>query len=329
MSNNPKISVIVPVYNVENFLVRCVDSITAQTYQNLEIILVDDGSRDGSGRLCDELAMQDSRIKVIHKLNGGLSSARNAGIDIAEGDFFAFVDSDDWIEPDTYEAMLNAAVKNDVKLVCAGRFDESEQTGEKKIGLCPPRDEVISGRELVCRIFVWENIDSAAWDKLYARELFRDIRYPFGMVTEDVPTTYRIALDAGKAEMLSKPVYHYFHRAGSITTARVSERTFHFSRHAEKVYADIRERCPECLPQARYLWVRSLVYNVQSLELADADTRLRFEQEYQQSRQALRKELGFVLTSALFSKKEKREFPILALGLYRPLRSIYHTVKKQ
>lgn len=329
MDQSYKISVIVPVYNVEDYLVRCVDSITSQTYGNLEIILVDDGSRDGSGRLCDELAQQDNRIKVIHKLNGGLSSARNAGIDIAEGDFFGFVDSDDWIEPDAYESMLKAALKYDVKLVCAGRFDVSEQTGQKKPGLCPPREEVLSGKELVARIFVWENVDSAAWDKLYARELFRDIRYPFGMVTEDVPTTYRIALDAGKAAMVPKPIYNYYHRAGSITTARVSEKTFHFSRHAEKVYADIRERCPECMPQAHYLWVRSLVYNVQSLELTDADTRLKFEQEYQQSMQALRKELGFILTSPLFSKKEKREFPVLALGLYRPLRSVYHKVKKQ
>ena len=103
--NRAKISVIVPVYNVESYLARCVDSILAQTYQNLEIILVNDGSRDASGSICDAYAQKDSRITVIHKENGGLSSARNAGIDAASGEYLTFVDSDDWIEPQTYEWM--------------------------------------------------------------------------------------------------------------------------------------------------------------------------------------------------------------------------------
>ena len=120
MNQNPRISVIVPVYNVEQYLPRCVESILAQTYENLEILLVDDGTKDNSGAICDAYARQDARVKAIHKKNGGLSSARNAGIDAATGEYLSFVDSDDWIEPDMYEKMMALMEKYGVRLVCAG-----------------------------------------------------------------------------------------------------------------------------------------------------------------------------------------------------------------
>lgn len=327
MNQDILISVIVPVYNVEAYLPRCVDSILAQTYSNLEIILVDDGTKDASDIICDEYAKKDARVKVIHKENGGLSSARNAGIDIAKGEYLAFVDSDDWIEPEAYETMLALALESGVKLVCAGRYDVSSGSGEKKKGLCPPKQEVIPGEELVRRIFLWDNIDSAAWDKLYHCSLFREIRYPVGKIVEDVPVTYLIALDAGKACMCSKPVYNYFHRPGSITTAAVSAKTFHFSQHTEKIYPYIRERYPQLKNEARYLRVRSLVYNLISLDLAGKQARKTFSQEYRQSRKALREHVGFLLKSPLFGKKEKLTDLLLAFGLYRWLRPIYHKLK--
>ena len=219
MDKKPLISVIVPVYKVEAYLGRCVESLLSQTYENLEIILVDDGSPDNCGQICDTYAARDTRIRVIHKENGGLSSARNAGIDVARGEYLGFVDSDDWVDVHTYEWLLNMALEENVKLVCAGRYDYYSWSGEKRVGLCPPKQEVIDGEELVKRIFLWDNVDSAAWDKLYHRSLFREIRYPLGVVSEDLPVTYRIALDAGRVGMLDRPVYYYFHREGSITTA--------------------------------------------------------------------------------------------------------------
>ncbi len=328
MDQDILISVIVPVYNVQEYLPRCVDSILAQTYENLEIILVDDGTKDASDKICDEYAARDTRIRVIHKENGGLSSARNAGIDIAKGEYLSFVDSDDWIEPDTYAHMLGVALKYGVKLVCAGRYDVKSRTGEKKKGLCPPREEVISGTELTRRIFLWDNVDSAAWDKLYHRSLFREIRYPLGKICEDVPTTYRIALDAGKIAMCDKPVYNYFHRPGSITTASVSEKTFHFSEHTASVYADIREKHPELEPEAKYLRVRSLVYNVQSLELAGEEAKEKFAEQYRRSRRELRQHIPFILKSPFFSRKERAADVMLALGLYGGFRRLYHALKR-
>lgn len=327
MEQNVRISVIVPVYNVEAYLNRCVDSILAQTYQNLEIILVDDGTKDACDQICDAYAEQDPRIRVIHKPNGGLSSARNAGIDIATGEYLAFVDSDDWIEPDTYAHLLSAAQRYDVKLVCAGRYDVSSATGEKKKGLCPPREEVVTGVEMSRRIFLWEHMDSAAWDKLYHRSLFREIRFPVGKIVEDVPIMYRIALDSGRVAMCDKPVYNYFHRPGSITTAKISEKTFHFSEHTAGVYAYIREHHPEIEQEARYFRVRSLVYSVISVDLAAAEDRKKFASVCRQLRKLLRGHIPFILKSSLFGNKDRLTYVLLAFGIYRWLRPLYHAVK--
>lgn len=329
MEQDTLISVIVPVYNVEEYLPRCVDSILAQTYRNLEIILVDDGTKDHSDEICDAYAQKDPRIKVIHKENGGLSSARNAGIDAARGEYLAFVDSDDWIEPDMYAHMLSTARKYGVKLVCGGRYDVSSRTGEKKVGLCPPREAVISGEELVRRIFLWESVDSAAWDKLYHRSLFREIRYPVGKICEDVPTTYRIALDAGKAAMCDKPFYNYFHRPGSITNASVSEKTFHFSEHTAAIYPYIRDNYPGIQKEARYLRVRSLVYNLQSLELAGEEAKREFSARYWQSRKELCRHIPFLLTSPFFASKERITDVLMASGLYGGFRSLYHSIRRK
>lgn len=322
---NSLISVIVPVYNVEEYLGRCVRSIVGQTYGNLEIILVDDGSKDGSGALCDELAKTDSRIRVIHKPNGGLSSARNAGIDAAKGEYLAFVDSDDWIEPESYEWMLGLAEKYGVKMVCAGRYDA--ENGEKTKGLCPPREEVISGQELARRIFVWDNIDSAAWDKLYKAELFENYRYPEGKIVEDVPVTYRIGLDAGRIAMCDKPIYNYYHRPGSITISAFSEKNFHFPEHTEGVYAYIREHCPEIEPEAHYFRVRSLVHPYQALEIGSSADREKFREQYRDLHEKLKKELPFVLESRLFTKREKLDIFLMVTGVYRGFRAIYHKIK--
>ena len=327
MEQNVLISVIVPVYNVEAYLPRCVDSILAQTYQNLEIILVEDGTKDNCGAICDDYARKDARVRVLHKKNGGLSSARNAGIDVARGEYLNFVDSDDWIEPDAYEHMMAAATRYNVKLVCAGRYDVDAGKTEKTVGLCPRKEEVISGIELARRIFVWENVDSAACDKLYHRDLFRDIRYPIGKVCEDVPTTYRIALGAERVAMCAKPIYNYYHRPGSLSLAPVSEKTFHFSEHTAVIYPFIRDNYPEIADHARYLRVRSLVHNLISLDLAGAEYREKFARQYRDSRKALAEHVSFIVGSPLFGRQERLTDILLILGIYRGLRWVYHKLK--
>lgn len=329
MESTPKISVIVPVYRVEAYLPKCLRSILNQSFRDLEVILVDDGSPDRCGEICDEYAERDSRIRVIHKENGGLSSARNAGLDIARGEYVAFVDSDDEITADCYEKLLSCAERNRVRLVCAGRWDVSQRTGERKAGLCPQKEEMISGVELTRRIFTWESLDSSACDKLYLRELFDGIRYPLGKCSEDIPVTYRLALAAEKAALCPERVYCYVHREGSITYTRISEKTFDFSDHGQQIYEFIRERYPELTREARYLRDRGLQYNVKSLDLALPEDRNRFRDRYRASRKALFRELPFLWKSRYVSRRERGECALLALGLYRSFRRAYYFVRRR
>ena len=325
MDRQPLLSVIIPVYNVEEYLSRCVESILAQTCDNLELILVDDGATDRSGAICDAFAAGDSRVKVIHKENGGLSSARNTGLEAAAGEYIGFVDSDDWITEDAYAHLLNLAQKYGVKLVCGGRYDVSGKTGEKTVGLCPQKEEVISSEELVGRIFLWDGCDSSACDKLYHRSLLETYRYPEGKVCEDVAVTYRILLQTDRVAMSDRPFYHYYHRSGSISTAKtITEKTFHFSRHTEVIYPYIREHHPSIEPQARYLRVRSLSHILLLLEQAEADVRRQFSEEYRHARKELRKHTSFFLHCSWLGKQEKITNLLLNLGLYRILRPVFH-----
>lgn len=325
MSRETLLSVIIPVYNVEDYLARCVDSILGQTYHTLEVILVDDGSPDASGSICDAYAQKDSRVRVIHKENGGLSSARNAGLEAATGEYITFVDSDDWIEPDAYEHLLGLIERYQVKLVCGGNYDVDGGTGEKILGLCPKKEEVLTAEEFVGRMFLWDGFDSSACDKIYHRSLLETFRYPEGKVCEDVPVTYKIVLKAERAALSDQPFYNYYHRPGSITQEEeITDRTFHFSRHTEVIYPYIKEHHPAIEPQACYLRVRSLSHILLRLEQSEPEVRSRFAEEYRHARRELKKHTGFILRSSWFSKKEKITDLLLNLGLYRTLRPIFH-----
>ena len=318
--SSPLISVIVPVYNVELYLPKCVDSILAQTYQNLEIILVEDGTKDRSGEICDAYAAKDPRIKVIHKENGGLSSARNAGMDVARGEYFGFVDSDDWIEPETYETLMELARKYDADLVCGGRYDVDGATGERTIGLCPQKEECISAMEMLGRVFIWDNCDSAAWDKLYRRHLFDEIRYPLGMVSEDIAIFYKLMEKANRVALCPKPLYNYLHRENSITTAKLSEKTFHYPGHTEVIYPYICQYHPEVKQQARFLRVRGIAYAMMSIDLAGREAWQQYADYYARMKKEMQSHVGFLLTSPYHGKKERLVHLLLAAGLYRHLK---------
>ena len=328
MEQKSLISVIVPVYKVEALLPRCVASIRAQTHEQLEIILVDDGSPDGCGALCDAYAQEDPRIRVIHKPNGGLSDARNAGIGIARGEYLGFVDSDDWIEPDMYETLLRTALREDAKLVCGGRYDVYEGS-EKSVGLCPSRDEVISGEELAKRIFTWEGIDSAAWDKLYHRSLFRQIRYPLGKICEDLPTTYRIGLDAGRVAMVAKPFYNYYHRSGSITTAVMSDARLHVLEHTESIISHVAAEHPVLLPYARSFRHQQAMMLLLKIEVSEPKVREKYLELAAKLRRELRADLKQILAQPHISRRKKVELVLMLTRVYRPARMAYHKIVRR
>ena len=210
------ISVIVPVYKVEEYLNRCVDSIINQTYKNLEIILVDDGSPDNCGKICDDYAKHDKRIKVIHKKNGGLSDARNAGLDIAKGKYIGFVDSDDYISENMYEILHKELVKNRADISICDYY-----TFDKKYPIFKLNDyEIKEYYNLNALDYV--NITGlipgdTTWNKLYKRKLFKSIRFPLNRVYEDVGTTYKIYNIAKKIITVDIKLYAYFYRKNSIS----------------------------------------------------------------------------------------------------------------
>lgn len=210
----PLISVIVPVYKVELFLRQCVDSILAQTYSNLEIILVDDGSPDKCGTICDEYACQDPRVRVIHKENGGLSDARNLGIDAARGEYIAFVDSDDWIAPEMYESMYQAAEKYEAGLVVCEYYD---CWSRKYSGWHKSENQVFLGEE-GAKALLELKFGNYAWNKLYKRELWTpDIRYPVGKNFEDVRTTYKLVQKCETVVVIPQMLYYYRRHGQGIT----------------------------------------------------------------------------------------------------------------
>lgn len=215
MNEAPLITVIVPVYNISDCLLRCVHSITAQTYKNLEILLVDDGSTDGSGELCDRLSGEDSRIRVFHKENGGSSSARNVGLDHASGEYIGFVDSDDYIEPDMYERLLRAIIDYGVVTAQIGR-DEIDEQGRRLPNICePPKEpEIWESRDFLRELLLHRG-DCSFCTKLLRRELFREGRFPERKLNEDFNLLVRILPEIERLVSLPGQGYHVFYRIGS------------------------------------------------------------------------------------------------------------------
>ena len=229
--NKPLITVIVPVYNIIEYLPRCVESICNQTYRNLEILLVDDGSTDGTDKLCDELAQKDDRIRVFHKENGGSSTARNLALTYAKGEYVGFVDSDDFIAPDMYEKLYSGIVTYGVKVAQIGR-DEIDQDGNMLPNICEPPKEatVISSLEFLKELLMHRG-DCSFCTKLIDKSLFPKEAFPEGRLNEDFHLLVRMLPDIGKLVSLPEQTYHVFYRIGSNSRKADKE---NFSR----VYAD-------------------------------------------------------------------------------------------
>lgn len=210
----PAISVIVPIYNTIDYLEECLNSLVLQTLQNIEFILIDDGSTDGSGIVCDNYAQKDSRFRIIHKQNEGLASARNEGVRVARADYIMFVDSDDWVSPVFCEEPLNIAKNNNADLVVF-QFDRCEK-GKVKNRKPFPNEGIIPKEDILT--VLWPNTTVTVWNKLFKRELFNEIEFPDGHLCEDLAVTYRLVYAANKIYVSNSCIYHHrINRPGSIS----------------------------------------------------------------------------------------------------------------
>ena len=220
----PLISIIVPVYNVETYLAKCVDSILAQTYTNLEIFLVNDGSSDCCGKLCDEYAKEDKRIKVIHKKNGGLSDARNVAIDVTTGEFITFIDSDDYVTDDYIMTLYSLIEKYECKVSIA-LYNTFVEGSKPKVVNRVYREDCQTNIKAIEEMFYQEKYDTASWAKLYHSSLFATgIRYPKGIVYEDLATTYLLIFQSDKVAFCNRRIYNYLLRRDSIEGSSFSSK---------------------------------------------------------------------------------------------------------
>lgn len=242
---NELISVVVPVYRVEMYLHECVDSILNQTYRNLEVILVDDGSPDGCPEICDEYAAKDERVKVIHKKNGGLSDARNVGMAVARGEYLSFVDSDDMLPADAMEILLHTAISEQADLVIGGhsRFEEVPMSAD----------------DLQFSVKRWMPVEAmadmlrngcASWARLYRRELHQSLPFPVGEINEDEAIVLELLERCNCIAVTNAVVYYYRFRPESITTARFSAKKLDWYRHCTANLAWIRAHYPDLVPLA-------------------------------------------------------------------------------
>lgn len=319
-----KISIIVPIYNVEKYLEQCINSIIEQTYQNLEIILVDDGATDNSGKICDEYLKKDNRIKVIHKQNGGLSDARNAGVEIATGDFIGFVDSDDYIEKDMYELLHRNMLKEGADISCCNRF----LVYENKIEVYGTDEyyEVMNSSRAIEFSCMIGYIGISAYTKLYQKELFDEIRYPKGKINEDMYTTYKLFDKANKVIYDATPKYYYRQRKGSITNSKkINVNAIEASR---ELMVFVKEKYPEIMNAAikNYIYSSIGVYdNIVKNKSKTVETQRLKNQIIEE----VRKYYGILKKDKTITKQRKMQLILIRYfeKIYVLLFNLYDTIK--
>lgn len=242
---NDLISVIVPIYNVEKYLNKCINSIIEQTYQNIEIILVDDGSNDSSEKICDEYAKKDKRVKVIHKKNGGVSEARNFGIENSNGKYIAFIDSDDYITNDYIEYLYRILKENKADISCCNFEYVYSDKENKKIDNQQDNVYIYNQLEALKELLYQRNIDTSLWGKLIKKDLFDNLKFPCGEIYEDFAVFYKILLKIEKIIYSNIKKYFYMQREKSILSTNFGKKDLYMVIAAKEMYNTIIKQYPE------------------------------------------------------------------------------------
>lgn len=269
-SEKPIVSVVVPVYNVEAYLDRCVESLVNQTLQDIEIILVDDGSTDGSPALCDAWAEKDVRIRVIHKENGGLSDARNVGVSFAQAEWVGFVDSDDHVSPEMYEVLYRNLLESHADMSICGIYNVYANRIEK-----PNRSdrEILTSEEAIKLCLHGKDISVTAVNRLYPASVFNHVRFPKGKTTEDGFTAIDFLSHTHKVVVDYAPQYYYEHRAGTLSTRPYDNRSYDVVDAYEHNLEIVKQECPSAIEVAmfRCYWARFTVLDSMLIEGAQQD----------------------------------------------------------
>lgn len=317
MNDNPLISVVVPIYNVEKYLKRCIESIRCQTYSNLEIILVDDGSPDNCGCICDDYRKKDNRIKVIHKENGGLSDARNAGIKIVNGKYLTCIDSDDFVSPYFIENLWNAVKESQCDIATSWFIEFYEGDSIPNPHKLELKDVQVLSRECFYeRMLYQKGVEISAWGKLYRSDLFKGIEYPVGKLYEDIPTTYLLIEKVTKVAVIPNVDYYYFQRKTSIAQANFSIRKMDAINHMGNLKDFITLNYPVLRKAAecRYFsTVCNILFQIKETE---------FEEQKRELWNEVKKYRYSVMTNSA-GRKKARVAAFISYGGYKLLHMIY------
>lgn len=312
----PVISIIVPVYNVEKYLEKCINSLINQTITNIEIILVDDGSQDASGTICDQFEKKDQRIRVYHKKNEGLSSARNFGIDMANGEYIGFIDSDDYVDLDMYELLYCNLKKEDADISMCDLYhcyDDTEPQANSK-----PEYFVFDKVTAIKTVMEAKKTSVTAVNKLYKKELFDKVRYPQGKLSEDAFVIVELLLEADSIVLDTHSKYYYVHRKNSITTSSFKEKDLNVLEAYKKNMDLIRKHCPNIIDVAimRYLWAHFYVLDKMILSDNLDDNQKKIQKKIVHT---LRKNFRVIINDRRFnfSRKVAEILLMINIRLYR------------
>ncbi|MBQ8897303.1 MAG: glycosyltransferase [Clostridia bacterium] len=254
----PIVSIIVPVYNVEKYVLRCLESLAAQTLRDIEVIIIDDGSTDSSGAICEEFAKKDSRFRLFWQENAGLAGARNTGLGLVRGKYVGFADSDDLVEPDMYETLVSAAEENGADIAVCGRTMFWEDGSEKTL-FTLDAPQVFTPEEAVRRMLLWDGLDAAAWDKIYRAEMFQNVRYPGFYVSEDIPVTSELLSRANRIVHCGRPLYRYLQRQGSLSHIGFEEKTMGVYLFHMDVGLRMGKKFPELKVEGEYFFYKGML----------------------------------------------------------------------
>ena len=248
--NDPLVSIVVPVYKVEKYIRECIDSILKQTYQNYELILVDDGSPDRCGEICEDYKKKNEKIQVIHKQNGGLSDARNAGTKIAKGEYITYIDSDDYVSENYLEKLVSAAVKYDADFV-PGNY--TREAFNSTVG---NEEHVFASDQAFRKLLTWDTVMVYAWAKLYRLSMFQNIEYPVGRLSEDCCTTYKLILNSNKVVCIDDEIYYYRITPNSILTSKFNVKRFELWKVPEEIKAYLGNQAKSYKDELEYYKMR-------------------------------------------------------------------------
>ena len=319
------VSVIIPVFNVEDYLPSCLDSVLSQTHREIEVILIDDGSTDSSGKICDEYALKDSRIKVIHKANSGVADARNAGIDAASGDYIAFIDSDDYTDQDYIGYLLGLCTANSSDLACCShRVLNSGKESNYRFRKTDPGK--YTGKSDVMKAFLTTRLLSVSvWGKLFKRELFDNIRFPAGKTFyEDDSTMYRLVSESGSAVLGAEPKYVYRLHGESLIHKNTPDESLKLIDIMEDQLRLLEEHYPELVPYGKaniIMAVNHCVMKHAEYGLFHFGSKNRLKKYYREYEKFFLKGISY-MPAKLFSVTAYISIPF-AMRIYRLLHRVY------